>query len=43
MDSLEIKNLNVTIENKKILDDFSLTLPKGEVHALMGRVTCRRQ
>ena len=36
MDSLEIKNLNVTIENKKILDDFSLTLPKGEVHALMG-------
>ncbi len=36
MDSLEIKNLSVAIEGKKILDDFSLTVPKGEVHALMG-------
>ncbi len=36
MGSLEIKNLSVAIEGKKILDDFSLTVPKGEVHALMG-------
>ena len=36
MDSLEIKNLSIAIEGKKILDDFSLTVPKGEVHALMG-------
>ena len=34
--SLEIKNLNVSIEDKRILKDFSLTLPKGEVHAIMG-------
>jgi Fe-S cluster assembly ATP-binding protein len=34
--SLEIKNLNVSIEDKHILKDFTLTLPKGEVHALMG-------
>ncbi len=36
MSSLEIKNLNVSIEGKSILRDFSLTLPKGEVHAIMG-------
>ncbi len=36
MDSLEIKNMSIAIEGKKILDDFSLTVPKGEVHALMG-------
>lgn len=34
--SLEIKNLNVQIEDKSILKDFSLTVPKGEVHAIMG-------
>lgn len=34
--SLEIKNLNVSIEDKHILKDFCLTLPKGEVHAIMG-------
>jgi len=33
---LEIKNLNVSIAGKAILKDFSLTIPKGEVHALMG-------
>jgi len=36
MSALEIKNLNVNIDGKPILKDFSLTLPKGEVHALMG-------
>lgn len=36
MSALEIKNLCVSIQDKPILKDFSLTLPKGEVHALMG-------
>ena len=34
--SLEIKKLNVNIGDKPILKDFSLTVPKGEVHAIMG-------
>mgnify|MGYP001247788058 CR=1 FL=1 len=33
---LSIKKLNASIENKKILDDLSLEINKGEVHALMG-------
>lgn len=36
MSQLEIKNLNVGIDGLSILKDFSLTVPKGEVHALMG-------
>lgn len=36
MSHLEIKNLNVSIGDKPILKDFSLTVPKGEVHAIMG-------
>ncbi len=36
MNQLEIKNLNVSIDGQAILKDFSLTIPKGEVHALMG-------
>jgi len=32
----EINNLNVSIGEKQILKNFSLTLPKGEVHAIMG-------
>jgi len=36
MSTLEIKNLNVSIGDKPILKDFSLTIPKGEVHAIMG-------
>ena len=36
MSALEIKNLHVTIDGKQILKDLSLTLPKGEVHAIMG-------
>ena len=34
--TLEIKNLNVSIGDKQIIKDFSLTIPKGEVHAIMG-------
>ena len=33
---LEIKNLNVSIGEKKILKDFNLTVKDGEVAALMG-------
>jgi len=33
---LEIKNLQVEIDGKEILRGFSLTVPKGEVHAIMG-------
>ena len=36
MNTLEIKHLNVSIDGQAILKDFSLTIPKGEVHALMG-------
>ncbi|MFU8848977.1 MAG: Fe-S cluster assembly ATPase SufC [Opitutales bacterium] len=36
MNTLEIKNLTVSIEGETILKDFNLTVPKGEVHALMG-------
>jgi Fe-S cluster assembly ATP-binding protein len=36
MNALEIKNLTASIEGQPILKDFSLTVPKGEVHALMG-------
>jgi Fe-S cluster assembly ATP-binding protein len=34
--SLEIKNLCVSVGDKAVLKDFSLSIPKGEVHALMG-------
>ena len=33
---IEIKNLRVKVENKEILKGLSLTIQKGEVHALMG-------
>jgi Fe-S cluster assembly ATP-binding protein len=36
MSHLEIKNLTVTVGDRPILNDFSLTVPKGEVHAIMG-------
>lgn len=36
MNTLEIKQLNVSINGQSILKDFSLTIPKGQVHALMG-------
>ncbi len=34
--TLEIRNLSVSIEGKEILKNCSLSVPKGEVHALMG-------
>ena len=37
---LSIKNLSVSIEDKKILNDFSLEINKGEVHAIMGPNGC---
>jgi len=36
MSQLEIKNLNVSVAGNHILKNFSLTVPKGEVHAIMG-------
>ena len=33
---LEINNLSVLVEDKKILNNFSLSVKKGEVHAIMG-------
>ena len=36
MNTLEINHLTVSIDGQYILKDFSLTIPKGEVHALMG-------
>ncbi|MFO7725484.1 MAG: Fe-S cluster assembly ATPase SufC [Oceanipulchritudo sp.] len=36
MNKLEIKNLNVSINETPILRDFSLTVPRGEIHAIMG-------
>lgn len=33
---LSIKNLNIEIENKKILDNFCLDINSGEIHAIMG-------
>jgi Fe-S cluster assembly ATP-binding protein len=36
MNNLEIKNLHASIEGTEILKGLSLTVPKGEVHALMG-------
>ncbi len=36
MSLLEIKNLHVSIEDKKILNGLTLTIEKGKVHAIMG-------
>jgi len=36
MSELIIKNLHVQIENKPILKGLNLTIPQGEVHAIMG-------
>jgi len=33
---LSIKNLTVSIENKRILNNFSLDMNEGEVHSIMG-------
>jgi Fe-S cluster assembly ATP-binding protein len=36
MSLLEIKNLHVRVEDREILHGLSLTVSKGEVHAIMG-------
>jgi len=36
MSELVIRDLRVSIEGKEILKGFNLTLPKGEVHTIMG-------
>ena len=33
---LQIKNLSVKIEDKKILNNLNLNINRGEVHAIMG-------
>ncbi len=33
---LNIKNLNVEVESKKILNDFNIEIKPGEIHAIMG-------
>ena len=33
---LEIKNLSVSLEDKLILNNFSLKVNEGEIHAIMG-------
>src|SRR3984893_8158389 len=36
MSLLEVKNLHVRVEEREILHGLSLTVNKGEVHAIMG-------
>src|SRR3954453_8872481 len=36
MNQLSIRNLRVSIADQKIVRGLSLTVPKGEVHAIMG-------
>lgn len=36
MGELVINNLHVSIEGKEIIKGFTLTIPQGEIHALMG-------
>ena len=33
---LKIRNLQVEVENKKILDGIDITIPKDEIHVIMG-------
>lgn len=36
MNSLQIKNLHVSVEGKEILQGISLNIKRGEIHAIMG-------
>ena len=36
MRGLEIKNLTVEVAGKRVVDGMSLSVPSGEVHAIMG-------
>ena len=33
---LKLDNINVKVENKKILNNFNLIINDGEIHAIMG-------
>ena len=33
---LNIKKLNVSVGDKKILNDFNIDIKDGEIHAIMG-------
>ena len=35
---LKIENLNVSVSNKKILNDFNLLINDGEIHAIMDQM-----
>jgi len=37
MELLEIKNLNKSFDNKKILDDINLVIPRGKIIGLLGK------
>ena len=37
MELLEIKNLNKTFDNYKILDDINLVIPRGKIVGLLGK------
>ncbi|MHA1580389.1 MAG: ABC transporter ATP-binding protein [Candidatus Freyarchaeota archaeon] len=36
MNILEIEDLNVVVDGKKVLQDFNLEVPEGEVHVIFG-------
>ena len=36
MIGLEVKDLSVTVHDKKIINHLSIQVPKGEIHAIMG-------
>lgn len=33
---LKLENLSVEVEGRKIIDDLNITIPKGEIHVIMG-------
>jgi ABC-type multidrug transport system fused ATPase/permease subunit len=35
--ALEVCNLTLSVDGKSILNDFSLAIPTGEIHVLMGK------
>jgi Fe-S cluster assembly ATP-binding protein len=37
VNTLEIRNLSLSVDGKPILNDFSLMIPAGEIHVLMGK------
>lgn len=37
MNILEIRELDVEVEHRPILEDFSLSIPSGKIHVLMGK------